>query len=620
MIKVMDHTRRVVIGVIRNVVDCEYIEEINGEFVLNFTAILNSGLTFQNGSQGAPYTINENTIYVVDDKLFYTVLYSASVDEDGVATIQVECEHETYLLNNPEFNLQYFAATGLPSEILTTLLDGSPSLPGDVEFTESVSFSIMEESSRRSVLMQFVAFLGGELEYIGRTVNILRHRGSTTLMPVIQDRNVRVVSKQVDKRNTNVENEPIVSYTCEAIVLPNDNYHLGDDVLLMKRELGMRIPLRVICITKNLYDPLQTQLVFSNYINDLSRQIFRIETSSVIKDRYYNGIRIGPEYGFEAIRGDLRARAYFRSDGFVMQSGDGQGNWTDRLYYVYDSDTDETRLVLDGAFSADMIEAVSDLITPYLYSENGIIVNAVVRRLRTDLVKPWRYLQSDTSDVHFQDIGDTDRSSGRYFEVDSVIPDVEPIQFSIPALDGTSGEVPLWWYQGNVGGSMTTNQQYAKPEPTTEDPDPQPVKVMVYQYANSVKHSSELVLTQAGYWGVRDIWGVGTSSTSGRGQGIIEKTDTHMQMIMNPGNGEDIGGIRISESQGVELFNPITKVWEYPSGGSGGDVDWDALEINDSFFVIESQNNIYTYNLTKDSEGRITSINDGIKNRVITYT
>ena len=54
-----------------------------------------------------------------------------------------------------------------------------------------------------------------------------------------------------------------------------------------------------------------------------------------------------------------KARAYFKSDGMKFQSGDGSGTWKDRLYYDYDSETDETVLVFDGLLSAGAIEAVS---------------------------------------------------------------------------------------------------------------------------------------------------------------------------------------------------------------------------------------------------------------------
>lgn len=59
-----------------------------------------------------------------------------------------------------------------------------------------------------------------------------------------------------------------------------------------------------------------------------------LEDSTVKKDTTYNGARIGPTYGFEAVLSNLRARAFFNSTSLKMQKGDGSGsNWEDMLYF-----------------------------------------------------------------------------------------------------------------------------------------------------------------------------------------------------------------------------------------------------------------------------------------------
>ena len=50
---------------------------------------------------------------------------------------------------------------------------------------------------------------------------------------------------------------------------------------------------------------------FANYENGLESEIFRINRESLIKDKVYNGIRISPEVGFEAVLSNKLARSYF---------------------------------------------------------------------------------------------------------------------------------------------------------------------------------------------------------------------------------------------------------------------------------------------------------------------
>ena len=131
-----------------------------------------------------------------------------------------------------------------------------------------------------------------------------------------------------------------------------------------------------------------------------------LDGSTVKKDAVYNGVRIGPTYGFEAVRSDKKARAYFRSDQMAMQTGDGSGiSWENKLYYDYDSETGNTELYYNGKFTAEVIQALSAIITPNLYAEKATISELTVDQLDTsDKVK--KYLATDASDDNFQRIYD----------------------------------------------------------------------------------------------------------------------------------------------------------------------------------------------------------------------
>ena len=391
MIKILD-TNLNRLGIIKNAIEASRIEEINGENILDFTAILDAKLNT---------LITENSIFELNNDYFDAKFLKKLLNADSTYTIVIESEHISYRLNDPVYNAAYFTEYGTPTYIMGKILEGTPFTVGTVEFVDVVTYSAQESKSRRQLLMEFAASLTGELIFDKFAISLVVHRGSTTLKPVIKDRNVNVISKTVNKRVLDPSGNPTISYACTPVHIPLDNYSLGDDILLKQKTLGIQELLRVVRIESNPYNDMETTFEFANYVNDLASSIYQIVTSAVIKDKEYNGIRIGPEYGFEAVRNDKKARSYLRSDGMVFQSGDGTGNtWRDRLYYDYDAELDETVLVFDGSLSADLITALSGIITPNLYAGKAAISELTVDRVETS-TKIQKYLNSDTSGVNY---------------------------------------------------------------------------------------------------------------------------------------------------------------------------------------------------------------------------
>ena len=137
---------------------------------------------------------------------------------------------------------------------------------------------------------------------------------------------------------------------------------LGDEVILVQKDLGIQEQLRIVRIGYNPYNPIEAEIELANFISGLEDDIYRIETKTVEKD----GARIGPENGFESVRNDKRARAYFNADNFVMQAGDGSGsNWTNKLYF----DPASGEYIFDGRIIVKNLDTL--LAEIYKDSEGG---------------------------------------------------------------------------------------------------------------------------------------------------------------------------------------------------------------------------------------------------------
>lgn len=156
-----------------------------------------------------------------------------------------------------------------------------------------------------------------------------------------------MISKTLDKTKLDDVGNPTVSYECTAF--DPAPLSLGDTVLLDYETLDIGVTLRIVSLTTNPYNKYQAGFSVSNVVPAVEDAAYEIATSTVGKDALMNGCRIGPEYGFEAIRNDKKARAYMNSTNLALQTGDGSGNnWTNKLYYDVDPETGAANLVFNA--------------------------------------------------------------------------------------------------------------------------------------------------------------------------------------------------------------------------------------------------------------------------------
>lgn len=366
-------------------------ERINSDNTLNFS--------FPIKKAAAAY-VNDNAIYELDGDYFDTAYYKKEQQSDGRLMVSVETEHISYRLNNKEFNVEYFTEMGTPEYILGKILAGTPFTVGTVDFTDTTTFSLQEVASRRGLLVQFAAYLGGELEYDGFTVSILAQRGSSTPKALTVGKDITVVSKSVDKRNLDDLGNPTIAYTCG--VYKGASLALGDVVTLDYEALDIDVSLRVVSKTHDPYNPNNVVVEIGNYVSGIEDDLYRIETNTVAKGKKYYGARISADVGFESVRNDKFARALFNADEFAMQTGDGSGsNWTNVLYF----DAVQKKWFFDGELTANVINVLSALITPNLYAGKASIAELTVDQLDTSNAAQ-KYLDEDATDDNFQRIYD----------------------------------------------------------------------------------------------------------------------------------------------------------------------------------------------------------------------
>ena len=315
MIKILDSGLKLQ-AILRDVIDCKRYEELNGQNTVTFSCVLDDKAKY----------INDDAVIELDNDYFDVVYYQKKQNEDGTMTVEAEAEHISYRLNNPEYNKDYFTEIGTPTQVLTAILQGTGFSVGAIEFADSVTYSAQEAKSRRQILMEFLTLLGGEAVFNKFEISILQHRGQTEPQIYTTGKNIRVISKIFDKREKDEHGDPLVAYVCEPLCLPNKSAELGDEVLLIHNDIGVKETLRVVSFAYNPYDPLLCELQIANFVPGLEDQLYRIETNTIAKGKVYNGCKISADAGFEAVRSDNKAKTVMNAtEGISIYSDLGNG-------------------------------------------------------------------------------------------------------------------------------------------------------------------------------------------------------------------------------------------------------------------------------------------------------
>lgn len=284
MIKILDASYQR-LGVIKNIINASHREELNGEFTLDFEAILDPYL--QN-------LLSSNSYFEVYGQYFILGFIQNGINSDGQTTTRIEADHISYLLNNKEYDLEPWdeeTQTGFrpminatPSDILTELLMGT-SFIGSINVSiTNLDYQISSTITRRQAIIDLMDMVKGEIIWNNFNVSIVSHRGSTVDKVAIIGKNVTSLSFEIDKR-TRIEDETkpyLLTYNCEIIEnIEDEVYNLGDDVRIIDRNLGIDTIQRVISIVANPNNENEPRIITLGDLihRDLSTSIGEIAES-----------------------------------------------------------------------------------------------------------------------------------------------------------------------------------------------------------------------------------------------------------------------------------------------------------------------------------------------------
>jgi len=330
------------LAIIDNYFSPKIRERINGEYTFRFTAILD-------GDKSEYITFGN--LILIGNQLFNIVHHARTRGSDGSLTVLVDCEQVAYDLLEAKWD-DGFVHAGTPADLLSLVLSGTEFTVGTVEPTDAISVDIAEATNGRALLLEIARLAGGELRFDKYEVSLLRRRGQMRGVQFRVGKNLKGITKDVDRRSGSVQ----TAYDIDVLELDQlpefeglEYFELGDTVRIVDPELGVDEEQRIV---EYEYDPkqrLNSRVTIANFIESLPDMFTSIRKTTVVKDQFYNGTRIGPEIGFEAIRSDKKVRSILNAtEGIRIQRGNGSGGaWSDLLY----ADT-QGNLFLDGYIHA----------------------------------------------------------------------------------------------------------------------------------------------------------------------------------------------------------------------------------------------------------------------------
>ncbi len=460
----------------------EITRKINGEFTLKFEAL--------EANLKSEYF--ESETYISVDGYYFDIAYIEQVHSDKV-TYRIECEHVTYRLIND--TKQFYTYDGTPAEILADVLSGTDFTVGNVDSTDVTTFAVYEEINKLGLIQLLANKLNLEIDYGGYSISLKNTIGQDRGFQARFGKNLLGVKKIIDKR------KGLTYYSVDIVEFKNHTSYEefsclevieeGDIIQIIDEIIGLNVTNKVISRTYSPIKSINTSLEIANSIELLTDTVTQIRRETVSKDKIYNGIRISPTNGFESIRSDNKARGVFNSDIFALQSGDGTGeNWINKIYF----DADIGKYVFDGELSADVISALSAVITPNIYAEKATIAEITVDQLETGS-KVRNYLNGDTSDVNYIKIKD------QYLQFITASTDG---LMSIQATDRNG--VYLYWNDDMYTSATTDETAYP---------------VSTYEYTELIK--AQLAFDETSNHIPQLILGAGSGNTANSGKTFIYK-------------------------------------------------------------------------------------------------
>lgn len=213
---------------------------------------------------GLAVTLESDDIYY----LFRTARVSKSIS-GGITICKIACEHISYQLNDPEFDIEKFEFKGSVSECLSELLKGTPLVAGECDPPAPIELKINQKCTRRAALMQIVGLCLGEIDYSGNSVIIRSHLGSEEFREIMDGKNITDLTVDMDSRS-NTFNYGLKLYK-------KLDFAVGDNVHIVFSPFYLDVKTRIISMSMNPFNRSEISIEVGDYVPSISDNLYKLE-------------------------------------------------------------------------------------------------------------------------------------------------------------------------------------------------------------------------------------------------------------------------------------------------------------------------------------------------------
>ena len=213
---------------------------------------------------GLAVTLESDDIYY----LFRTARVSKSIS-GGITICKIACEHISYQLNDPEFDIEKFEFKGSVSECLSELLKGTPLVAGECDPPAPIELKINQKCTRRAALMQIVGLCLGEIDYSGNSVIIRSHLGFEEFREIMDGKNITDLTVDMDSRS-NTFNYGLKLYK-------KLDFAVGDNVHIVFSPFYLDVKTRIISMSMNPFNRSEISIEVGDYVPSISDNLYKLE-------------------------------------------------------------------------------------------------------------------------------------------------------------------------------------------------------------------------------------------------------------------------------------------------------------------------------------------------------
>ena len=278
-----------------------------------------------------------NKVYI--ENQFFDIVYLEKTHNTDL-TYRAQCEHISYRLE--EIELDSYAFTGTPSEILADVIEDENFVVGQVDYTDPITVSFNSKITKRKIVKELANLLGAKLTYTddGYTFNLLNKLGENKGYSVRLGKNLIGVRKTIDSRGGLK-----TYYEVDLVTLKNSTDYIeqdlqdfdvveeGDSIQIVDEVANINVTQQVVTLE---YDPVfevNLRLEITNELELITDTINEIATTAVVQDTLYNNAAISSDFGFRATRSDKLARSTMGGGDISLDVGDGLGGYTQAMYF-----------------------------------------------------------------------------------------------------------------------------------------------------------------------------------------------------------------------------------------------------------------------------------------------